>query len=104
MQARFLKYHLKTAWGIVPVLPAARSFPSSSGCGARSTAAELLPVKQILLGISLTLTETFAEPRSRESANSFGDACGACARLCFLPNPGGVFKHVLLLVGEFCLG
>lgn len=55
MLAVFLKYLLKTAQGIVPVLPAAQSFQCSSRCGPHGTASNRALSYQILLGVSFII-------------------------------------------------
>lgn len=37
-------------------------------------------------------------------SNLFSETPQAYAHLCFLHNPGGVFRHVLLLIGKWSLG
>lgn len=103
--AIFLEYPLRTVWGIVPVLFAAWSILSFSGCGACGTARNgALSYTRDNSWHFFTVTEKPAEVHSCEYDHFVqGNSSDLCAFMVFFIILG-VFKHVLLPVGRCYFG
>lgn len=97
--AIFLEYPLRTVWGIVPVLLAAWSILSFSGCGACGTARNgALSYTRDTSWHFFTVTEKPAEVHSCEYAHFVqGNSSDLCAFMVFFHNPGGFLSMCFCL-------
>lgn len=105
--AIFLEYPLRTVWGIVPVLLAAWSILSFSGCGACGTARNgALSYTTDSSWDFFTLTEKPAEVHSCEHAQCDQGKLlrFMCLFFFFFSIILEGFKHVLLPVDKCCIG